>query len=196
MKKGDYISTILRSNKTVFSSKDIALLWGDSGTNAARIRIKYYIKTGGLYPLRRGLYSKDKNYDKFELATKIYTPAYISFETVLAKAGVIFQFYDQVFVASYQTREIVVDGKTYSFRKIKDEILTNSLGVEMKENYSIASPERAFLDVVYLNKDYHFDNLSPLNWDKVYEILLIYGGNKRMEQKVKKYQEAAGRGLN
>lgn len=191
MEKGDYISTILRSNKTVFSSKDIVLLWGDANTNAARVRVKYYIKTGALYPLRRGIYAKDKNYDKFELATKIYTPAYISLETVLAKAGITFQFYSQIFIASYQTREVIVDGQTYSFRKIKDEILTNSLGVEIKENYSIASPERAFLDVVYLNKDYHFDNLSPLNWDRIYEILPIYGGNKRMEQKVKKYQEAA-----
>jgi len=46
------------------------------------------------------------------------------------------------------------------------------------------------LDVVYLNTDYHFDNLSILNWDKVFEILTIYGGNKRMEKAVKKYYEA------
>ena len=56
-----------------------------------------------------------------------------------------------------------------------------------KDNYFIAVPERAFLDIVYLNKDYHFDNLSVLNWNKVFEILAIYGGNKRMEKKVKEY---------
>jgi len=47
MKKGDYISTILRSEKTVFSFKDIVLLWGDSG-NAARVRINYYLKNNDL----------------------------------------------------------------------------------------------------------------------------------------------------
>ena len=46
------------------------------------------------------------------------------------------------------------------------------------------------MDVVYLHKDYHFDNLSVLNWEKVDEILPIYGGNKRMAKMVKMYHEA------
>ena len=187
MKKGDYISAILRSNKTVFSFKDIALLWGDSG-GAARVRVNYYLKNGGLYRIHQGLYAKDKNYDKLELAIKIYTPSYVSFETVLGKAGVIFQYYDQIFVASYLTREITADSQAYSYRKIKDSVLTNNAGVEHKENYSIATPERAFLDVVYLNKDYYFDNLSGLDWNKVFEILPIYS-NKRMGKMVKEYHD-------
>jgi len=39
-----------------------------------------------------------------------------------------------------------------------------------------------------LHKDYHFDNLSSLDWAKVYEILPIYGGNKRMAKIVKRYK--------
>lgn len=185
MDKGDYISVILRSNKTVFSFKDITLLWGDPGTIAARVRVNYYVKNGKLYRLRRGLYAKDKNYNKLELAVKVFTPSYVSFETVLAEAGIIFQFYGQIFVASYLTREITIDNQIYSFKKIKDFVLTNNLGVENKENYSIATKERAFLDIIYLNKDYHFDNLAPLNWDKAFEILPIYD-NKRMTKKVNK----------
>ena len=186
MKKGNYISTILRSKKTVFSFKDIALLWGDSGS-AARVRVNYYLKNSDLYRIHQGFYAKDKNYNKNELAIKIYTPSYISFETVLGRAGIIFQSYGQIFIASYLTREIIVDGQTYSFRKIKESVLTNNAGIEHKDNYSIATPERAFLDVVYLNKDYHFDNLSVLDWDKVLEILPIYS-NKRMEKEIKAYQ--------
>jgi len=54
----------------------------------------------------------------------------------------------------------------------------------------MATPERAFLDVLYLNKDYYFDNLSGLNWEKVFEILPVYEGNKRMERRVKEqYKE-------
>ena len=190
MEKGDYISTILRSNKTVFSVKDIMLLWGDTDTNAAKVRINYYAKSGELYRVRRGIYAKDKNYNKLELSTKIFTPSYVSFETVLAGAGVVFQYYSQIFVASYLTREIVADNQTYFYKRIKDAILTNRAGIANQENYSIASPERAFLDVIYVYKDYHFDSLSSLNWDKVCEILPIYGGNKRMEKKVKQCQEA------
>jgi predicted transcriptional regulator of viral defense system len=189
MEKGNYISTLLRSKKTVFSFKDIALLWGDSGA-AARVRVNYYKKNGELYRIRQGLYAKDKNYNRFELAVKIYTPSYISFETVLGKAGVTFQHYGQIFIASYLTREIKADGQTYSYKKIKDSVLTNNIGIEHKENYFIASPERAFLDVLYLNKNYHFDDLSGLDWDKVFEILPIYS-NKRMEREVKGYHNVS-----
>ena len=187
------ISKILRSNNTVFTFKDISLLWNDTDKKATISAINYYVKTGNLHRIRRGIYAKDKNYNKLELATKIYTPSYVSFETVLTKAGVVFQYYGQIFVASYLTREITADGQKYSYKKIKDTILTNPLGIEIKENYSTASLERAFLDILYLYKDYYFDNLSPLNWDKVFEILPIYD-NKQMEKKVKQYYKAAKKG--
>lgn len=191
----DNILDLMRSKNTVFTSKDVALIWNESNPDTLKNKIHRYIKAGKMYSIRRGFYAKDKNYDKLELATKIFTPSYVSFETVLAKAGFIFQFYGQIFVASYLSREIVADGQTYVFRKIKDSILTNKSGIEIKENYFIASPERAFLDILYSHKDYYFDNLSSLNWDKVYEILPIYGGNKRMEKRVKEHQEATNKGL-
>ena len=188
VKKGEYLDILLRSPKTIFSTKDVALLWGEKSEAAARVRLSYYVRTGKLIRVHRGLYAKDKNYDKFELATRIYTPSYISFETALAKAGVIFQFYGQILIASYVTRESIIDDKTYSYKRVRESILTNHTGIEAKNNYHIATPERAFLDVVYLSKDYHFDNLSPLNWDKVFEILPIYQ-NKSLEKRVKKYHD-------
>lgn len=188
MKKGDYLSVILRSNKTVFSFKDIALLWRDSD-NTARARITYYIKKGDLYHIRYGFYAKNKDYDRSELATKIYTPSYISFETVLGQAGITFQYYSQIFVASSLTRAIKSDGQEYSFKKIKDITLTNKEGLENRGEYFVASKERAFLDTLYLNKDYYFDNLNSLNWNNVFKILPIYK-NKRMEKKVKEIYDA------
>lgn len=188
MKKG-FLKTILRSKQTVFTFKDFLLMWGEIDAKTAKERINYYVKSGDLYSIRRGIYAKDRNYDRFELATKIYTPAYISFETVLGNAGVTFQYYSQIFVASYQTRDIVADDQKIIYRTLKSSILTNSAGIENKENYAIASPERAFLDVVYLSKDYHFDQLSTLNWDKVKEILQIYGNSKRMSDRVSNYYQ-------
>ncbi|PIR57352.1 MAG: hypothetical protein COU72_01385 [Parcubacteria group bacterium CG10_big_fil_rev_8_21_14_0_10_41_35] len=185
MEKADILS-ILKSNNTVFSFKEILLASGESNPALLRRRIYSYIKNGQLYGIRRGLYAKDKNYNKFELATKIFIPAYVSFETVLAEAGVIFQHYSQIFVASYQTKEIDCDGQIFSFKKLKTNILNNNSGIENKGFYSIASKERAFLDIVYLNKDYHFDNLSPLDWGKVFSILPLYE-NKRMTKKVNQY---------
>ena len=184
MRKGNYLTTILRSPKTVFSNQDIAMLWGEPGSEAVRVRLNYYVKQGFLYRIRRGLYAKDKKYNKLELATRIFTPAYVSFETILSKEGVIFQFYSQIFVASYLTREITIDDQIYSFRKIRNSLLTNSIGVELKDESSLATKERALLDILYLNSDYHFDNIDGAEWEKVFEILSIYG-NKRMDKKVK-----------
>jgi len=192
----NHILDLMRSKKTVFTFKDLILLWRKSDINFVKKKIHRYVKAGKINSIRKGIYSKDKNYDKYELATKIYTPSYVSLETVLGAAGVTFQLYGQIFIVSYKTKEIECDGQKYSYKKIKDTILTNQAGIEWRENYNIASPERAFLDVVYLHKDYHFDNLSILNWEKVYEILLIYGGNKRMEKMVKMYYEAIKENLN
>jgi hypothetical protein len=182
------ILSILRSKSSVFTFKEILIASGPVDPGLLKRRLHYYVKRGQLYAIRRGLYAKDKNYDRLELATKIFTPSYISFETILAEAGVIFQHYKQIFVATYQTKEIGCDNQVYSFKKIKDVILTNSAGVENRGNYFAATKERAFLDVLYLNKEYHFDNLSPLDFRKVQVLLPIYN-NKRMANQVKKYMK-------
>ncbi len=183
MQKGEYLTSILRSSKTVLTLKDIALLWQEPSTDTTRVRLNYYVKKGDLYRIRRGLYTKSKDYHKLELATRIFTPSYVSFETVLAKEGLIFQYHTSITVASYLTREIQIDNQTYAYRKLKDGILTNSTGIEHKEETSIAIKERAFLDTLYSNIDYHFDNIRSLAWDTIFTILPIYD-NIRMTKKV------------
>jgi hypothetical protein len=178
---------ILRGKSTVFTFKDILLASGETNSDLLKRRISYYVKNKELYPVRRGIYAKNKDYDRLELANKIFTPSYISFETVLAQAGVIFQHYGQIFAASYLSREVASDGRKFVFRRIKATVLTNAEGVERKESYFIATKERAFLDTIYLNKDYHFDNLSSLDWDRCIEILAIYD-NDAMARRLRSYQ--------
>ena len=72
------------------------------------------------------------------------------------------------------SREIDVDGNTYSYRRIKGDIIINTIGIIRKDNINIATPERAFLDMLYLNKDYYFDNLNPLNRLLISQILPVY----------------------
>lgn len=185
MQKGNYLSTILRSPKTVFTLTDIALLWQEENMDAARVRLNYYVKQGDLYRIRRGVYAKNQDYDKLELATRTFTPAYISFETVLAQVGLIFQYQTNITVASYLTREIRIEEQIYSYRKIKDTILMHAIGVKHENHLSIATKERAFLDTMYIHTEFHFDNLRSLHWDTVFSILPLYS-NKRLNQKVKK----------
>ncbi len=180
------IAGILRSNQTVFTFKDISLIWSNGNKKAVIAGVNYYVKIGALYRIRRGIYAKNTNYNRLELASRIFTPSYVSFETVLVQAGINFQFSEKITVASYQTREIIVDGQIYSYKKIKDFVLTNPEGVENKDGISAALPERAFLDTIYIHKDYHFDNLNSLNWSKIFEILPVYK-NKRMTKKVNEF---------
>lgn len=189
------LTELLRKKQTVFSFKELLLTWRKVDAKILKSRLNYYVKRGDLHHIRRGLYAKDANYNRLELATKIFAPSYVSFETVLSQAGITFQYHKQIFVASYQSRDIECDGQTYIFKAIKPTILTNSLGVEIQKNYSIASTERAFLDTVYLNTEYHFDNLAPLNWEKVSELLPIYGDNKSMKARVDKYRAAFAKSI-
>lgn len=184
--KGEYLDILLRSNKTIFSNKDVALLWGEEKEDVIKKRLNKYVKSGKLLKVRRGFFAKDKNYNRFELATRINTPSYISFETVLGSAGMTFQYYGNIFVASYINREMEVDGQKITFVRMKDYVLSNTVGIENEDGYARATKERAFLDRIYISKDYYFDNLKPLDWDKVFEILPIYY-NKRMAKKVREY---------
>ncbi len=185
--QGNILKKILKTDQTVFSFKELLLLLQPIDKDSLKSRLHYYTKKGDLYHIRRGLYAKDAQYNRFELATKVFTPSYISFETVLASAGIIFQYYSQIFVASYQSREIECDGQSYIYRRLKKTILTHPAGIDFGKQYSIATKERAFLDSIYLNKKYHFDNLAPLNWDLVYNTLSAYGEDTAMRKRVDAY---------
>jgi len=74
--------------------------------------------------------------------------------------------------------------------KDKNDILINPLGIQKSRNYHIASKERAFLDTIYLNPSYHFDNLSSIDWGKCFEMVSIYD-NKAMERRLYSYYQLA-----
>jgi hypothetical protein len=132
------------------------------------------VRTGKLLNPRKGIYSKP-DYNNEELACLLYTPSYISLEYVLQKEGVIFQYDSRITSISYLSRTIEIEDNTFIYRKIKGEIIANSKGVNSIENrLNIATPERAFLDMLYLSKNAYFDNLNALNKEKVYDLLPIY----------------------
>lgn len=160
---------------------------GENNSDLVKSKINYYIKKGVLIRLRNGIFAKSSGYEIFEAANKIFTPSYISLETVLQKEGVVFQDYGSViFVVSYQTREVRLGDYDIRFKKIKNEILANPEGINIENGYSIASKERAFMDTLYLFKNYYFDNLGGLDWEKAKRLLPVYS-SKTMEERFKSY---------
>lgn len=168
------IVRLYQSSKTVFTLKGLALLWQENNPNNLKARIAYYVKRGVLIRLTRGVFAKDKNYNPQELATSIYLPSYLSFETVLRKSGVVFQHYASFFVASHWSKTVTCDRHTFVFRKIKNGVLYNPAGINCHDGYSEATKERAFLDMIYLFPSYYFDNLGEMNWEGLFELVKIY----------------------
>ena len=181
---------LYKSVKTILTTKDIAFLWKEKDKDNLKSKISYYVKKGNLERLRRGIFCKDKEFNAKELATSIYTPAYISFETVLREEGVIFQHHNAIFVASYLSRELKCANHKFIFRKLKDEVLANNQGIINRDGYSQASKERAFLDMIYLFSNYHFDNLRTIDWEKCAQLAKIYK-NKKLKNRLKKYHKYA-----
>lgn len=171
------------TERSVFKLRDIALLTGITNFQSLNNKVNYAVRTGKLLNPRKGIYTKP-NYNTEEMACSVYTPSCISLDYVLQKAGVVFQYDSAITTVSYLSRAIEVDGRQYRYRKIKGELLTDTRGIECRGNgVNIASAERAFLDMLYLEKIYYFDNLSPLDKKKVYQLLPLYR-SKTLIQKV------------
>jgi len=190
MATDNLIAKLYQSPKTILTIKDIALIWEETNTVNLLSKIKYYAKQESLIRLTRGVFAKDKNYNPKELATSIYTPSYISFETVLREAGIIFQHQEAIFVAGPYPTTKKIGNHVITFKKLKDSVLYNALGIKNEKNYSIASPERAFLDTIYLSPKFYFDNLRSINWELCFELVKIYD-NKQLIKRLAAYKKYA-----
>ena len=115
--------------------------------------------------ISRGIYCFSKDYSRQEFANKYRTPSYISLYTVLQESGVVFQLYSSIYLIANRSQETEIDGQKYIYRKIRDEILLNPLGISSLNNVYKAGPERAICDKLYLDGLEHFDNLRNINWD-------------------------------
>lgn len=182
------IAKLYQSSKTILTTKDLALLWEETNPFNLKSKIGYYAKRGALIRLARGIFTKNQEYSPKELATSIYIPSYITFETVLREAGIIFQHYDTIFAASPWSLTKKIDKYTITFRKLKDIVLYNPAGIKNEGNFSIATPERALLDMIYLFPKYYFDNLKSINWGQCFDLVKIYN-NRQLVKRLIRYHK-------
>ncbi|HRX64238.1 MAG TPA: hypothetical protein P5060_03990 [Candidatus Absconditabacterales bacterium] len=172
-----YIKQLLDTNKTVFKTSEFSMVFGIENKNTIKNILQRMKKSGVLYYHGMNIWSiKKTDYDRYEFASKIRKRSYISFETVLQKAGIIFQDYSNtITLASDNSLEKKIENTNYIFHKLNDKILKNPVGIKNIENkYMIASAERAICDMIYLSKNYHFDNINGLDIDRLEEIKDIY----------------------
>ena len=168
------LEVILNSTRSVFNVQSLRMLTECEDSQKLTKSLHYYVKEGKIRNPRRGIYTK-ATYNEREMACSLFRPAYISLEYVLLRAGVVFQYDDTITCVSYLNRIAEVDEKIYQFRIINPELWIGMEGIDQNDNILIATPERAFLDMVYLSAgNCYFDNLHPLNKTKVKQLLPLY----------------------
>lgn len=143
---------LLEKKIRIFSTRDFGSLLAMPPRKSL-----YYLKNGvekGLFiQLKRGHYclKTDPPTDQ-EIANRLYQPSYLSFEYALAYYHIIPEMvYALTSATTKPTREFVIEDKTYTYTAIKVSAYT---GYELKtsgdEQYTIAEPEKALVDYIYL----------------------------------------------
>lgn len=149
---------------TVFTTAEIQSLLGIDSKKTVYNAIFYAVKKEELRQISEGIFAFDNKYSRQEFANKYRTPSYISLYSVLYDKGVVFQPYTSVYVVTNRSEKTEVDGQKYIYRKIKNDILLNPLGIEEIKGVNTATVERAICDKLYLDGDEYFDNIRAVDW--------------------------------
>lgn len=182
----DFVATLKARDIALFSSRDIQTIFGVSKI-AATFLLHRYKKNGILVRVKRGLYALgDVLPPELYLATKLYSPSYISREFALSYHGIIPEtVYEITSVTTKSTRRFETIGKIYSYRRIKRSAFTGYY-VEKQRGFAfhIADAEKAFVDTLYYRVLFKQKPLSRFNKDKINKSKALHYaalfGNKRL----------------
>jgi hypothetical protein len=138
----------------------------------------------------------------FEIANRIYAPSYVSFEMALAYYGLIPEsVYGITSASSRKTSRFETQIGTFTYRTIRPKLY---FGFDLLNNngklFRLASPEKAFLDLFYINTKLRdaasFESLrinresflKLMNHGKMNRCLNIYG-QVSLKSRVSKFWE-------
>jgi len=157
---------IKRLNKLYFSYRDIAREFGLS-LGSSRVAASRLVKSGEIIRIKRNFYvlSQKWNYlsidERFILANLLQVPSYVSLMSALSYYEVTTQVQPNFIesVGYNRTKFIEVKENSFNFSKINRKLY---FGFAKVKGFFIASPEKAFLDALYLKslKKYNFDITS------------------------------------
>ncbi len=179
------LEKLQKTNLNIFTTDDLIILWGVKNRREAVESAKDYIRRERMFSIKKGVYSLTKEYDIKELSQKLITPSYISYYTALGVHGIIFQKYSEIHCMALCSKTFNVNNQKFVYHKTNPRILHSQKGILMETNHTIASPERAVCDSLYLNSSLSFDNLRSINTGKLQEITEMYK-NKRLKKDIEK----------
>ncbi len=161
--------------KVYFSFLDLQKIIGDN-KESLRVTVSRAIKAGEMAKLGKGLYTKDINDISWEnLAINIYAPSYISLESALNYYNVLSQQASGLTLVTIKRgKEFNIHNQLLVYRHINSNLFW---GYKKVQNFLLAEPEKAFLDLAYLSLNGYscFDpesmNLTLLDKQKIKKYL-------------------------
>ena len=178
-----------RIDKIYFGYEDISRVLGIS-LESARVSASRYAGQGVLIRIKRNIYMMKERWkildrtQKYQIANLIQVPSYVSLMSAMDYYQLTTQL-QQDFIESIalkRTKEIEIEKNTFIYSKIKQELY---FGFVKEKNFFVATPEKAFLDAIYLMSlgRYNFDlssiEFSKLNRNNLQKILLKFPSKTR-----------------
>lgn len=135
--------------KNTFTISDVRKIT-DMDDQSLRVSMNRLVKNGFATRIVRGVYTNNPamvDWEKF--AQELYAPSYLSFEWVLARAGVLSQKpYALTLATSLRTKTIETSWMTIIYHHIQPHLYWGSI---QEHGIFVAEPEKAFLDLAYLS---------------------------------------------
>jgi predicted transcriptional regulator of viral defense system len=159
-------------NRLYFGCEDIARALAINPASA-RVSASRYVRLGILIRLKRNVYLLRKRWqaasreERFVLANIGQVPSYISLMTALDYHEITTQIQRGLIesVAVKRTKEISFNGSVFRYTKVSRDLY---FGFIRQQDFFIATPEKAFLDAIYLTSfgRYALD-LTAIDSDKL-----------------------------
>ncbi len=182
--------------KSYFGYEDIAKALGIS-LSSAKVTANRYVRHGLLVRVKKNIYVLREKWDaarredKFVIANLAQVPSYISLMTALDYHEITTQvqrdFFESVVVK--RTKEISVDHTVFRFTKINRDLY---FGFVKYKGFFIATPEKAFLDALYLMSFGRYDlDMASIDIDKL-DMVQLKKMSQRFPLKTQKVLEKNG----
>ncbi len=147
MRDTELIKKLQRIGKPFYSIADLEKITG-LNKDPLYVKLNRLQKRGVLNRITKGIYIVPDEESKLDkIASQLYFPSYLSFESALSIYGVLTLIpYALTFATVKKTKKITIMNRLVEFRQIKKGLF---FGYEMQEGIYVAEPEKAFLDTLY-----------------------------------------------
>lgn len=167
-----------------FSSRDVAQVLGISAASGRLAAHRYYQK-GLLVRLKRDVYVLPERWEYvtqaqiYAAANRLQVPSYVSLTTALSFYEITTQIQQDFFesIAVTRTKKLEVGGIQFRYTKVQRKLY---FGFVKKDDFFIATPEKAFLDALYLVSlhRYRLDSsgldLTKFNWKELRKLSRLF----------------------